>query len=157
MSVSLEVRVLLLDHRVVEYAWRLPPELKYARRRENKRLLRRLLYRYVPRELVDRPKKGFSSPVGLWLCGPLRPWAEELLDERRMRDDGFFDSVRVHACWREHLQGTSDHWRLLWGILMFEQWRRYWAIKPAKRGAEVTAIVPNRPLSPDAAARELVA
>jgi asparagine synthase (glutamine-hydrolysing) len=104
--------------------------LKYGRASENKRLLRRLLYRYVPRPLVDRPKRGFSSPIALWLCGPLRPWAEELLDERRMKENGFFDSVRVQACWREHLRGTSDHWRLLWGILMFEQWRRSWPMGP---------------------------
>ena len=131
MAHSLEVRVPLLDHRVVEYAWRLPPTLKYGRRRENKRLLRRLLYRYVPRALVDRPKSGFSSPIALWLSGPLRDWADELLDERRMRESGFFDSARVRACWREHVRGTADHWRLLWGIVMFEQWRRQWAIAPA--------------------------
>jgi asparagine synthase (glutamine-hydrolysing) len=157
MSRSLEVRVPLLDHRVVEYAWRLPPELKYGRRSENKRLLRRLLYRYVPRALVDRPKKGFSSPIGLWLCGPLRPWAEELLDERRMRDCGFLDVVRVQACWREHLRGASDHWRLLWGILMFEQWRRYWTIAPARSGAEIATIVSERQVGGEMAARELAA
>ena len=131
MAHSLEVRVPLLDHRVVEYAWSLPPTLKYGRKSENKRLLRRLLYQYVPRRLVDRPKKGFSSPIGIWLRGPLRAWADELLDERRMKENGFFDSTRVQACWREHLQGSSDHWRLLWGIVMFEQWRRHWAIAPA--------------------------
>ena len=131
MAHSLEVRVPLLDHRVVEYAWRLQPKLKYGRRSENKRLLRHLLYRYVPRALVDRPKQGFSSPIAIWLRGPLRAWADELLDERRLNEDGFFDSCRVRACWREHLQGFADHWRLLWGILMFEQWRRHWAIAPA--------------------------
>ena len=155
MAYGLEVRVPLLDHRVVEYAWRLPLSLKYGRRSENKRLLRRLLYRYVPRPLVDRPKKGFSSPIGLWLSGPLRPWAEELLDERRMKESGFFDSVRVHACWKEHLRGTSDHWRLLWGILMFEQWRRTWVLAPVE--AEMAAAVPVRPRSSDMAVRELAA
>src|SRR5207248_4369494 len=131
MAHSLEVRVPLLDHRVVEYAWRLPPTLKYGRRSENKRLLRGLLYRYVQRELVDRPKKGFSSPIALWLAGPLRAWADELLDERQMKENGFFDSSRVQALWREHRRGISDHWRLLWGILMFEQWRRHWGIARA--------------------------
>ena len=155
MAHSLEVRVPLLDHRVVEYAWRLPPTLKYGRRSENKRLLRRLLYRYVPRELVDRPKKGFSSPIALWLSGPLRAWADELLDERRMKESGFFDSARVHACWSEHLRGTSDHWRLLWGILMFEQWRRTWVMAPVE--AEMAAAVPVRPRSSDMAVRELAA
>jgi len=130
MAHSLEVRVPLLDHRVVEYAWRLPPTLKYGRRRENKRLLRHLLYRYVPRTLVDRPKSGFSSPIALWLSGPLKHWADELLDERRMKESGFFDSAKVRACWREHVRGTADHWRLLWGIVMFEQWRRQWEIAP---------------------------
>jgi asparagine synthase (glutamine-hydrolysing) len=131
MAHSLEVRVPLLDHRVVEYAWRLPPKLKYGRRSENKRLLRRLLYRYVPQGLVDRPKKGFSSPVAIWLRGPLRDWAEDLLDEKRMNHGGFFDGPRVHACWKEHLSGVADHWRLLWGILMFEQWRQRWMTGPA--------------------------
>jgi len=131
MAHSLEVRVPLLDHRVVEYAWSLPPALKYGRKSENKRLLRRVLYQYVPRGLVDRPKKGFASPLAIWLRGPLRDWADELLDERRIRENGFFDSTRVRACWSDHLRGTSDHWRLLWGILMFEQWRRHWAVAPA--------------------------
>jgi asparagine synthase (glutamine-hydrolysing) len=148
MAHSLEVRVPLLDHRVVEYAWRLPPKLKYGRRSENKRLLRHLLYRYVPREIVDRPKKGFSSPIAIWLRGPLRAWADELLDERRMKESGFFDSSQVHACWREHLRGSSDHWRLLWGILMFEQWRRQWAIAPAgvaTQGAAAAATTVVKP------------
>ena len=131
MAHSLEVRVPLLDHRVVEYAWSLPPIFKYGRKSESKRLLRRLLYQYVPRDLVDRPKKGFASPLAIWLRGPLRGWADELLDERQIRENGFFDSARVRACWNDHLRGTSDHWRLLWGILMFEQWRRHWAIAPA--------------------------
>ncbi len=132
MAHGLEVRVPLLDHRLVEFAWSLPPAFKYGRRSESKRLLRRLLYQYVPRGLVDRPKKGFSSPIAIWLRGPLRVWADELLDERRMRENGFFDASRVQACWREHLRGSSDHWRLLWGIVMFEQWRRHWAIAPAR-------------------------
>lgn len=131
MAHSLEVRVPLLDHRVVEFAWRLPPALKYGRKAESKRLLRSILYRHVPRELVDRPKRGFACPIAIWLRGPLRPWAEELLAERHLKENGHFDGARVHACWNEHLRGTSDHWRLLWGVLMFEQWRRHWDIAPA--------------------------
>ena len=131
MAHSLEVRVPLLDHRIVGYAWRLPPRLKYGRGSENKRVLRRLLYRYVPRGLVDRPKRGFSSPIGIWLRGPLRAWADELLDQRRLKGSGLYDTSQVHACWEEHLRGTSDHWRLLWGILMFEQWRRHWGFARA--------------------------
>ena len=87
MAHSLEVRVPFLDHRVVELAWRLRPALKYGQAGwGSKRLLRRILYRYVPPELVDRPKKGFSSPLPVWLRGPSRPWAEDLLDERKLRD-----------------------------------------------------------------------
>ena len=157
MAHSLEVRVPLLDHRVVEYAWRLPPRLKYGRGRENKRLLRRLLYRYVPRRLVDRPKKGFSSPIGLWLSGPLRPWAEELLDERQMKESGFFDSARVQACWTEHLRGISDHWRLLWGILMFEQWRRTWAMEPVTSRAANAVSLPDRRIDSDMAVQQAAA
>ena len=82
--------------------------------------------------LVNRPKKGSASPIATWLRGPLKAWADELLDERRMKESGFFDSARVHACWSEHLRGISDHWRLLWGVLMFEQWHRYWAFAPAR-------------------------
>jgi asparagine synthase (glutamine-hydrolysing) len=133
MACGLEVRVPFLDHRVVEFAWRLPPALKYARPSGSKRLLRQLLYRHVPRELVDRPKRGFSSPLPVWLRGPLRPWAEELLDEQRLREEGIFDSTVVRASWAQHLAGVGDHWQLLWTILMFRQWRAYWAAAQARR------------------------
>ena len=103
MACGLEVRVPFLDHRVVEFAWRLPPSLKYCNRAGSKHLLRRLLYRHVPPELVDRPKKGFSSPLPVWLRGPLRPWAEELLDERQLAEEGLFEPAVVRACWKQHL------------------------------------------------------
>jgi len=111
----------------------------------------------VPRRLVDRPKKGFSSPIGLWLSGPLRPWAEELLDERQMKESGFFDSARVQACWTEHLRGISDHWRLLWGILMFEQWRRTWAMEPVTSRAANAVSLPDRRIDSDMAVQQAAA
>jgi asparagine synthase (glutamine-hydrolysing) len=126
MACSLEVRVPFLDHRVVEYAWRLSPALKYRKRAGSKHLLRSLLYRYVPPELVDRPKRGFSSPLPEWLRGPLREWAEELLDERSLEEEGLFDAAAVRRCWSEHLSATSDHWQLLWNILTFRGWYRSW-------------------------------
>ncbi|MBI2884520.1 MAG: asparagine synthase (glutamine-hydrolyzing) [Candidatus Methylomirabilis oxyfera] len=129
MAHSLEVRVPILDHRVVEYAWRLPPALKFGTTvADNKPLLRRLLYRYVPRDLVDRRKHGFQSPIAVWLRSPLRTWAEELLDERRLKENGFFEPALVRRCWNEHLRGTGDHWKLLWDVLMFQQWYEYWVI-----------------------------
>ena len=132
MAHGLEVRAPLLDHRIVEYAWSLPPMYKYGGKGESKRLLRRVLHRYACPGLVNRPKMGIASPLAAWLRGPLKGWADELLDERRMHESGFFDGARVRACWSEHLRGTSDHWRLLWGVLMFEQWHRHWAFAPAR-------------------------
>jgi len=131
MAFGLEVRVPLLDHRIVEYVWRLTPALKYAGAGENKRLLRQVLYRHVPRALVDRPKRGFAVPVKVWLRGPLRPWAEELLDEQRLAEDGFFNPTLVRARWREHLAGSHNRQRLLWCVLMFQQWRRHQAAESA--------------------------
>jgi asparagine synthase (glutamine-hydrolysing) len=126
MAHGLEVRVPFLDHRVVEFAWRLPPALKYNKQGGSKRLLRRLLYRHLPPELVDRPKKGFSSPLPVWLRGPLREWAEELLDERRLEEEGIFEPAVVRECWRQHLAAAGDHSQLLWNVLMFRQWRSCW-------------------------------
>jgi asparagine synthase (glutamine-hydrolysing) len=126
MAYSLEVRVPFLDHRVVEHAWRLPPALKYRKRAGSKHLLRRLLYRHVPPELVDRPKKGFSSPLPVWLRGPLRGWAEALLGERQLEEEGLFDPAIVREAWRQHLSAGNDYWQLLWNVLMFRQWHGYW-------------------------------
>jgi len=123
MAYSLEVRVPFLDHRVVEFAWRLPPALKYGDRSGKKDLLRRLLYRHVPPELVDRPKKGFSSPLPIWLRGPLREWADDLLDERQLKQEGLFEHTAVREYWNQHLSAASDHWQLLWNVLVFRQWQ----------------------------------
>ncbi len=122
MAFSLEVRVPLLDHRLVEFAWRLPPRL---RRRDGagKWLLRQVLYRYVPRALVERPKMGFAVPLDAWLRGPLRQWAEDLLAPQRLRDGGFFEEAPVRALWKAHLSGRRNHQYALWTVLMFETWR----------------------------------
>ena len=121
MAVSLEARCPLLDHRVVEFAWRLPTAVK-VRRGRGKWLLRRVLRRYVPKALFERPKQGFNVPIGAWLRGPLRDWAEELLAAPRLRREGFLDPGRVQTCWQEHLSGRRDRAYELWAILMIEAW-----------------------------------
>ena len=121
MGVSLETRVPFLDHRVVEFAWRLPLDLK-VRDGVGKWVLRQVLYRYVPKALVERPKQGFSIPISSWLRGPLRGWAEELLDERRLIREGFFHPAPIRLKWQQHLSGKANHQYLLWDVLMFQAW-----------------------------------
>ena len=126
MAVALEARVPLIDHRVVEFAWRLP-RAALLRGGISKWILRQVLYRHVPRELVERPKMGFAVPLADWLRGPLRPWAEELLAEPRLRQAGFFDAARVRQAWDEHQSGRHNRDFMLWSVLMFEAWRERWS------------------------------
>jgi asparagine synthase (glutamine-hydrolysing) len=121
MSASLEARAPLLDPRVFEFVWRLP--LKYkVRNGETKWLLRRVLDRYVPRKLIDRPKMGFGVPVGQWIRGPLREWAEDLLSENRLKSEGFLNVQMVRQKWQEHISGERDWMYHLWDVLMFQSW-----------------------------------
>ncbi len=121
MSVALEARVPLLNHRVVEFAWRLPPMMR-LRGTTTKWALRQLLHRHVPRELVERPKQGFGVPLAAWLRGPLRDWADDLLNESALRRDGWLRPEFVTARWREHRMGSRDWSYGLWCVLMFQAW-----------------------------------
>lgn len=125
MAVSLEVRVPFLDHRVVEFAARLPQSMK-MRGGRGKLILRRVLSRYVPDNLIERPKTGFALPIADWLRGPLREWSEDLLDERRLRDEGYFRPDTVRKLWDEHLSGQRDQGDQIWTILMFQAWLSHW-------------------------------
>ena len=122
MSVSLETRVPFLDHRVFDLAWRMPLHLK-IRDGVGKWCLRELLYRRVPQEMIERPKMGFAVPIGDWLRGPLRDWAETLLDKGRLSSAGYFNVTEIESKWQEHLSGKRNWHYHLWDILMFESWR----------------------------------
>jgi len=125
MAVALEARVPLLDHRVVEFSWRLPRNTK-VRNNTSKWILRQVLYRHVPRTLIERPKMGFGIPLGEWLRGPLRDWAETLLNEGRLREAGLLDPGTVRWYWQQHLEGGRNWQYLLWDVLVLQAWLQRW-------------------------------
>ena len=121
MGVSLETRIPFLDHHVVEFAYQLPLSMK-IRNGESKWILKKVLDKYIPRELMERPKMGFGVPIDLWLRGPLRDWAESLLDESRLKKEGFFHAELIRKKWNEHLSGDRNWQYHLWDVLMFQAW-----------------------------------
>ena len=121
MGASLETRTPFLDHRLVEFSWNLPLHMK-IRNGQGKWLLRQLVCKHIPRALVERPKTGFAIPIDLWLKGPLREWAEELLDENRLNDEGYFYAEPIRKKWQEHLSGKCNWQHHLWSVLMFQSW-----------------------------------
>lgn len=123
MANSLEGRVPFLDHRVVEFAWKLPLEYK-MRNGQSKWLLREILYRHVPKDLIERPKMGFGIPLESWLRGPLREWGEELLNEKTLESEGYFNTELVRELWSEHISGRRNRAAVLWNILMFQAWKK---------------------------------
>jgi asparagine synthase (glutamine-hydrolysing) len=133
MANSLEVRIPLLDRRIVEWAWALPLT---ARRRNGvtKWPLRELLARRLPAELIDRPKMGFGVPLDAWLRTSLRPWAEDLLDEHRLRREGYLDPRAIRRAWQRHLSGRAQLRDVLWPVLMFQQWLSSGQATAAGRG-----------------------
>ena len=125
MAVSLEVRCPLLDPRVIELAWSLPPSMRIGPK-GGKQVLQNLLARHVPRELFERPKQGFNIPIEEWLRGPLRDWAEALLDEHRLHAEGFFRPRAVRRIWEEHLSGQRPRTFVVWTLLTFQAWHEAW-------------------------------
>jgi asparagine synthase (glutamine-hydrolysing) len=135
MAVALEARTPLLDHRVVEFTLGLPAHL-LVRNGETKWLLRQVLYEHVPRALLDRPKTGFMMPIDQWLRGPLRDWAEDLLDEKRIEADGVLSPALIRETWVQHLSGEINWQYRLWCVLMFQAWKQRW-MSPSRKHAHV--------------------
>jgi asparagine synthase (glutamine-hydrolysing) len=121
MASSLETRVPLLDHKLIEYVWKIPHSLKF-RNGEGKWIFKQILNKYVPKNLTERSKKGFSVPLDSWLRGPLRDWAENLLDEKRLSEEGYFNKKLIRDKWLEHLSGKKNWQHDLWNVLMFQAW-----------------------------------
>jgi asparagine synthase (glutamine-hydrolysing) len=125
MAVGLETRAPFLDHRVAAVAWRLPMAMK-IRAGTSKWALRQILYKHVPKELIERPKAGFAIPIGQWLRGPLRPWATELLHPDRLQREGYLRPEPISQLWQQHLSGRYDHTTKLWTVLMWQAWLEQW-------------------------------
>jgi asparagine synthase (glutamine-hydrolysing) len=140
MAVSLEARVPLLDHRVVEFAWKLPLHFR-IRKGCTKWILRQILHKYVPPELVERPKMGFAVPIDSWLRGPLREWAEDLLSVRSLEQHNLLNAYPIRQKWQEHVSGIRNWQRLLWDVLVFQNWFRYY--NPVRQ--ETTLVCPGAP------------
>jgi asparagine synthase (glutamine-hydrolysing) len=143
MAVALEVRCPLLDHRVVEFFWTLPRDLLAGQSR-GKLMLRSLLQRYVPPSLFERQKMGFGLPIGPWLRGPLRDWAEDLIGEERLRREGIFAAAPIREAWRQHVGGRHNHQYRLWNILMFQAWYQRWGTTGDAAAASDLTIEPPR-------------
>jgi asparagine synthase (glutamine-hydrolysing) len=143
MAVGLEARVPLLDHRVVEFAWQVPGGMK-IRNGQSKWLLRQVLHRYVPPHLIDRPKSGFGIPIGSWLRSSLRPWAEALLDRRRLTEEGFFHPDPIREKWSQHLAGQRNWQYHLWDVLMFQAWHENESAAPQSDSCTLEFGVPCR-------------
>ena len=123
MGVSLETRAPFLDYRLAELAWKIPLNMK-IRDNKGKWILRQILDQHVPKKLIDRPKTGFGILIGEWICGPLREWAEVLLDRKCLEDQGYLNVDLVHEYWNEHLQGKADWTERIWSVLVFQAWLR---------------------------------
>ena len=121
MFVSLETRAPFLDKDIIEFACQIPLNLK-IRDSKGKWILRKILDKYVPNDLIDRPKMGFGVPIDSWLRGPLKDWAEDLLSEKRLKEDGYFNVKLIRKKWKEHLSGNQNWQYHLWSILMFQIW-----------------------------------
>lgn len=152
MSVALETRVPFLDHRVVEFALGLPQSMK-LKDGVSKWALREVLYKYVPKSLIERPKMGFGVPVGDWLRGPLRDWSESLLDASRLRSEGFFDPAQVRSKWEEHLSGQRNWQYHLWDVLMFQAWHEAQSADAGSAGSSTGMAREAMPAFETAAAR----
>tara|TARA_B100001093_G_C26640134_1_gene932812 strand:- start:270 stop:1040 length:771 start_codon:yes stop_codon:yes gene_type:complete len=122
MASSLEVRAPFLDHNLIEYAWKIPHSLKF-RDGKGKWIIRKILNKYVPKDLTERPKMGFGVPLGAWLRGPLKEWGENLLNEKRLLEEGHFNPKLIRDKWQEHLSNKNNWEDDLWNVLMFQAWK----------------------------------
>jgi asparagine synthase (glutamine-hydrolysing) len=121
MATSLETRAPFLNHKLLEYAWQIPQPLK-LKKTQSKWILRQILYKYIPKKLVERPKVGFGVPIDSWLRGPLKDWAQALLDKTKLKNQGFFNPDSISIKWTEHLSGKKNWQYEIWSILMFQEW-----------------------------------